>query len=130
MRSLIVVLIMLLLSACSEPDPRFLMVPQQWNDTVVQIESRPTPIRPGMNEFLIMATTERGRPVPDLVVSLRAATDDEWQQAIQDGHSGVYRRALRVPPGAPSVLVQLRKTHSDEEAVLEFPIVYADELKS
>lgn len=124
MRSLVVVLITLLLSACSEPDPRFLMVPQQWNDIVVQVESRPTPVRPGMNEFLIIATTERGKPVPDLVVSLRAEADGEWQQAIQDGHSGVYRRALHVP-GTPSLFVQLRKTRSDEEAVLEFPIVYA-----
>ncbi len=124
MRSLIIVLITALLSACSEPDPRFQIAPQQWNGIVVEVESRPAPVRPGMNEFLIIATLERGKPVSDLVVSLRAESDGEWQQAIQDGHSGVYRRALRVP-GTPSLFVQLRKTRADEEVVLEFPLVYA-----
>lgn len=127
MRSLIIILTAVLISACSEPDPRFQITPQQWNDIVVEVESRPTPVRPGMNEFLIITTTARGKPVSDLVVSLRAAPGGEWQQAIQDGHSGVYRRALRVP-GTPSLFVQLRKTRSDDEMVLEFPLVYAGDV--
>lgn len=126
MRSVIVVLAALWLVACSEPDPRFQIAPQAWNEIKVEVETRPTPIQAGMNEFLIIATLERGKPVSDLVVSLRAQPGAQWQQAIQDGHSGVYRRALRVP-GTPTLYVRLRKTRSDEQAVLEFPLVYAGE---
>lgn len=127
MRSLIAVLIAVVLLACSNPDPRYQIAPQKWNDAVIEIQSRPTPVRPGMNEFLVIATLERGKPVSDLVVSLRAGPGDDWQQAIQDGHSGVYRRALRLP-GTPNLYVQLRKNMADEETVLEFPLIYAGDL--
>ena len=110
MRRILLALIAVMVGACSEPDPRYLIQPQKWNDIVIEVESRPTPIRPGMNEFLVIATLEHGKPVPDLIVSLRAEPNDEWQQAIQDGYSGVYRRALRLP-GTPNLYVQLRSQH-------------------
>ena len=127
MRGWIIGLVVVLLTACSGPDPRYQMAPQKWNDVVIKVESRPTPVRPGMNEFLVLATLERGKPVHDLIISLRAAAELEWQQAIQDGHSGVYRRALRVP-GTPILYIQLRKKMSEETTVLEFPIVYEGDL--
>ncbi len=123
MHRLIIVLTVALLSACSEPDPRYQIPTQIWNGVVVEIQVRPIPIRPGMNEIMVLTTLERGKPVPNLLVSLRAEKDAAWQQAIQDGHSGVHRRAL-ILPGTPSLYVQLRKKRSKEVAVLEFPLVY------
>lgn len=127
MRSLTVALCALLLGACSGADPRYQMAPQKWNDIVIKVETRPTPIRPGMNEFLVIATLERGKPVHDLMVSLKGVPDADWQQAIQDGHSGVYRRAVHVP-GTPVLYMRVRQFGADEEAVLEFPLIYADDV--
>ncbi len=124
MRGLIVGLLVMLLSACSAPDPRYQIPVQIWNGVVVEVQVMPTPVRPGMNEFLVLTTLERGKPVSDLIVSLRAEQNKAWQQMIQDGHSGVHRRALYLP-GNPVLYVQLRKKRSDEEAmVLEFPLVF------
>jgi hypothetical protein len=95
--------------------------PQIWGDAEVRIESRPSPPRTGMNEFLVMVTGERGKPISDLVVSLRTDDQDAWKQAIQDGQVGVYRRAAEVAPGTRSVLqVQIRR--GDTESVLRFPL--------
>lgn len=127
MRTWILGLLVVFLSGCSGPDPRYQMAPQKWNDVVIKVESRPTPIRAGMNEFLVLATLERGKPVHDLIISLRADANAEWQQAIQDGHSGVYRRALRVP-GTRILYVNVRKKMAEEGIVLEFPIIYEGDL--
>jgi len=123
MRGLIVGLFVVLLAACSTPDPRYQIPAQMWNGVVVEVQVMPTPVRPGMNEFLVLTTLERGKPVPDLIVSLRAEQNKEWQQMIQDGHSGVHRRALHLP-GNPVLYVQLRKKRSEEVVVLEFPLVF------
>lgn len=95
--------------------------PQKWQDIDIRVESRPSPPRTGMNEILVLATGERGRPAYDLVVSLRTDDSDEWKQAIEDGQVGVYRRAVEVAPGTRSVLqVQIRR--NDAESVLRFPL--------
>jgi hypothetical protein len=73
-----------------------------------------------MNELLVILTDNRGRPVFDYVVSMRSSDADPWNQAIQDGEMGVYRRAIDLEPGARSVLqVQLKRPGS--ETVLRFP---------
>ena len=126
MRGLIIGLFVVLLAACSTPDPRYQIPTQMWNDVVVEVQVMPTPVRPGMNEFLVLTTLERGKPVPGLIVSLRAEQNKEWQQMIQDGHSGVHRRALHLP-GNPVLYVQLRKKRSEEMVVLEFPLVFEDD---
>jgi len=107
------------LAACGGPD---VDIPaQKWQDVEVRVEIRPNPPSVGMNEFLVLATGERGRPAYNLIVSLRTDDHDEWKQAIQDGQVGVYRRAAEVAPGARSVLqVQLKR--AGEEGVLRFPI--------
>ncbi len=109
------------LTACSE-DRAADMPPQTWREMEVRVESRPNPPHPGMNEFLVMVTDPRGRPAHDLIVSLRASEQDSWTQAIQDGQVGVYRRAVRVAPGAGAVLqVQIRRNGAGED-VLYFPL--------
>ena len=97
---------------------------QKWENMEVRVESRPSPPRMGMNEFLVMVTGERGRPAYDLIVSLRTDDHDEWRQAIQDGQLGIYRRAAEVAPGSRSVL-QVQIKRKDEESILRFPLELA-----
>ena len=108
------------LSACSGDQAVDIPV-QKWHEVEVRVEVRPSPPRAGMSEFLVMTTGERGRPVYDLIVSLRTNDQDEWKQAIQDGQVGVFRRAVDVEPGARSVL-QVQIKRKDEEGVLRFPL--------
>lgn len=122
MKTLIVALLALTLLACSAPEGEYQIPAQKWDDVVVVIQSRPTPVATGMNEFLVLATLERGKPVHDLIVSLRSSEEQPWQQAIQDGHSGVYRKAVNVPAGVTELQVQLRKKRTENESVLSFPL--------
>ncbi len=108
------------LSACSG-DQAVDIPTQKWQGVEVRVEVRPSPPRAGMSEFLVMTTGERGRPVYDLIVSLRTDDQDVWTQAIQDGQVGVYRRAVEVGPGTRSVL-QVQIKRNGEEGVLRFPL--------
>lgn len=114
-----IVVVAWLLSAC-EPAVQYEIPRQKWNDVVVRIESRPAPPTPGMNEFWIILNDTTGRPVTNVVVSVRASSSS-WNQAIQDGHTGVFRRAIRVDdPSSTPLLVQLRK--GKQEAELSFSL--------
>lgn len=87
----------------------------------VRLESRPNPPHAGVNEFLVMVTDGRGKPAYNLVVSMRTSDQNQWTQAIEDGQIGVYRRGVKVEPGASAVLqVQIRR--KDAEDVLYFPL--------
>lgn len=94
--------------------------PQKWQDAEVRVESRPSPPRLGVNEFLVIVTGERG-PIHDVMVSVRTDDQDQWIQAIQDGEVGVYRRAAKVAPGTRSVL-QVQMKRNGVEGVLRFPL--------
>jgi len=113
-------LLLAMVSACGA-DRAADAPPQKWRDMEVRIESRPSPPRAGMDEFLVMVTDGRGRPAYNLIVSLRTSDQNPWKQAIEDGQIGVYRRAVKVEPGANFVLqVQIRR--KDAEDVLYFPL--------
>ncbi len=106
------------LVGCGEDGPRYVIPSQKWRDITVRIESRPAPPVAGMNEFWVILNDARGIPVPNAVVSVRAASAT-WSQAIQDGHTGVYRRAIRVEdPIRQPLVVQLRV--GKEQAELTF----------
>ena len=123
MRLLLVGGLCLVLLACSSgEDERIRIPPQYWGDVQVRLETRPEPVRPGMNEFLVIATQKRGLPAYDMVVSLRTSNGAVWRQAIEDGESGVYRRALAVRPTDRVLEVQLRKARETTETVLRFPL--------
>lgn len=94
--------------------------PQQWGKASIAVQTRPIPPRVGMNEFLVIGTDAGGKPAWDMVVMLRTDADENWRQAIQDGESGVYRKALPLGPGQQALQVKLRR--GAEESVLEFPI--------
>jgi hypothetical protein len=95
--------------------------PQQWQNMEVRVESRPSPPRPGMNEFLVLVTNAHGRVDSDLIVSLRTSDQDPWKQAMQDGLMGVYRRAVEVAQGSRSVL-QVQIKYNGKESELRFPL--------
>ncbi len=118
-RLYLTLIVLLLLQACSAGDvPR--IPPQHWQDVEIAVETRPLQVRPGMNEFLVIATNARGLPAHDMVVSLRMDQADPWSQTIQDGHSGVFRRAINVKVGQENVFVQLRR--EVEEITLEYSL--------
>lgn len=114
-----------LITACSAGDGevgRASIPPQYWGDIQVRLETRPEPVRPGMNEFLIIATQKRGLPAYNMIVSLRTNTGQPWRQAIEDGESGVYRRALAIRDADRRLEVQIRQPRQGKEIVLHFPL--------
>lgn len=118
--------VLLLLGACaSEENVR--LGPQQWQDIEVVVETRPSPVTTGMNEFIVIASRDKIKPGVGMIVSLRFNPQEDWRQAIQDGYTGVYRRALRVDDPQTGVLaVHIRNTKAgqDQEAetTLFFPL--------
>ncbi len=125
MKIFVVVSLALLLLACGVPEDQYQIPAQKWEDIVIKVESQPAPVVVGMNEFLILATLERGKPVHELVIALRGGDSEPWQQAIQDGFSGVYRKAVIVPPGVDELQVQVRRKRTENEVVLYFPMFSA-----
>ena len=110
------------LIACT-PDPAHRLEPQHWEDILVEIETRPSPPEAGMVEFIVIGTRDRGRPVNDMVVSLRSRDDHKWKQAIQDGYTGVYRTAVLVRDPAIDLLqVELVRNKENKKVVLKFPL--------
>jgi hypothetical protein len=117
----VIFVLALLLSACEGPVPE--MPAQTWKGIRIQIETRPPQLGIGMNEFLVVASrgTGRGIPAHDLIVSLAVNDTGHWEQAIQDGFVGVYRRAMRVPDPASDVLL-VRIEHGGDSGILRFPL--------
>lgn len=119
---LTMVLLMTLLQACSDA-PIVVLGPQQWQDLEIRVEVHPSPPRAGMTEFIVIASRETYKPGVGLVVDIRVGDKAKWRQAIQDGFTGVYRRAVYVAdPQTESLQVQVRRTNKDEETLLFFPL--------
>ncbi|BCK88607.1 hypothetical protein MIZ01_2412 [Sideroxyarcus emersonii] len=112
------------LVACSDEAKQAPIAAQHWNDIDVRIETHPNPPQAGMSEIVVIVTGPRGRPVQDLLVSLRAAKDVPWVQAIQDGLIGVYRRAIDLGDNDATEL-QVRLQRGTDEQVLFFPLKLA-----
>ncbi len=114
-----------LLPACSG-EPPVILGPQQWQELNFRVETRPSPLRVGMNEFIVIVSLGKYKPGVGLVVMLRVGENEEWRQAIQDGYSGVYRRAVKVDdPATQSLTVHVRRAKSDDkndETMLSFPL--------
>ncbi len=95
---------------------------QLWEDITIEIETRPARVEEGMIEFLVIATRQPRRPAHNLLVFISIDDTGAWQQAIQDGHMGVYRRALMITDPASNVL-NVRIRYDDRERTLQFPLV-------
>lgn len=110
-----------LMAACAREDASP-YPPQSWEDVTVEIETRPLRIESaGMVEFLVIATRGPRRPAHNLLVTIRTDEAGNWHQAIQDGHLGVYRRALPVRDPASDVL-WVRVQYDNREGILRFPL--------
>jgi hypothetical protein len=109
------------LGACGESSDSYVVGTGRWNDFDVTVESRPAPPRQGNNEVVIIVTGERRQPVFDAIVNLRAQPSAPWVQAIEDGHVGVYRRAVNFGQGnGATIEVQLRR--GTDETLLSFAV--------
>jgi hypothetical protein len=120
MKIIIVALVSLCLWGCGS-DVSDTIGQQRLGDMVIEVQCRPTPVTVGMNEFLILATDVNGAPVHDLLVDLRVKDGDVWRQAIQDGFSGVYRKALGVDSLHEQLRVRIKRNGTETE--LRFPLV-------
>jgi len=110
-----------LLAACGADEARLSV--QEWQGVTIGVETRPAPVVMGMNEFLISARGARGA-VYDLLVFIRMGDDKPWTQAIQDGRTGVYRRALEVQGAGLTLQVQVKR--AGQETVLSFALPAMD----
>ena len=113
------VVMLMMMAACGRGPEIAGPPPQSWGKVMVRIESRPIPPRVGMNEFLVIGTEASGKPAWNMMVTLRTGASDDWRQAIQDGESGVYRKALPLGAGEQTLYVRLQR--GTDETVLEFP---------
>lgn len=111
------------LFGCGGGEP-YLLTPQHYLDMEILVEIRPGAPTIGMNEFLVMATHENRLPAANYIVSIKLKTETQWHQSIQDGATGVYRRAIRVnDPRNDILVVQLQDKDTDEPAKeLLFPL--------
>ncbi len=63
------------------------------------------------------------KPGVGLVVMMRVGKNEKWRQGIQDGFTGVYRRAVKVDdPATQSLTVHVRRSKGEEETTLIFPL--------
>jgi len=117
------VLFILVIAGCGRSGA-YILVPQQWNDTEFLVEIRPGAPTKGMNEFVVVATDKKGVPGYEYIVSIKMNASHDWQQMIQDGHSGVYRRAIAInDPRNGVLMVQIRhKKEESQQVVLRFPL--------
>ncbi len=118
----LVVLLMVMLQACAG-EGVVVLGPQQWQDLEFRVEVHPSPPSVGMTEFIVIVSREVYKPGVGLVVEIRVGEKTQWRQAIQDGYTGVYRRAAYVTdPQTQSLLVQVRRVNKDGETLLSFPL--------
>lgn len=102
----------------NEPPPIPL---QHWQEMDVRVETHPTPPVAGVSEIVVIVTGPHGRPIHDLVISLRGNEAMPWVQTIQDGYMGAYRRAVDIGSG-DTVVLQVRLQRADVQKVLLFPL--------
>jgi len=112
------------LAACSDGAAASAIPSQHWKEWVVRIQTHPSPPLAGMCEIVVIITGPHGKPGGDLIVSLRGRDSEPWNQAIEDGYIGVYRRAVDVGENKTGV-VQVRIQQGPEQKVLLFPVTLA-----
>jgi len=117
----VIVLLAIAVTGCGQGSDVAGPPPQQWGNASIAVQIRPAPPRVGMNEFLVIGTESGGKPAWNMIVMLRTGADESWRQAIQDGESGVYRKALQLGSGPQALHVKLRR--GGDETVLELPIL-------
>ena len=136
MKKILSLIILLFLASCTTEIPTTQF--QEWGEYSFRLESRPPVIKEGMNEFLFVGNFKDRFRAFDLIVSFRIGESGKWNQAIQDGHTGVYRRAMMVRDVSKDILfVRVKqnknKMMSDEpkeDEVFQFPLNYSSSPES
>lgn len=115
--------LLLLVSSCGRGQA-YILVPQIWNNTEFVVEIRPGAPRKGMNEFVVIATQTDRVPAYNYIITLKTDMNDKESQMIQDGHSGVYRRAIEVQDPANEILIVkiVHKKETDVSTELQYPL--------
>ena len=107
----------LVLSACSSAEQSWSPPAQQWQNMSVRIETRPTQLRTGMNEFLVIVNRQQKGFSSDLMVNVKTEHSG-WKQAMPDGALGVFRRALPIQDvHADHLYIQLIRNNKQKEMV-------------
>lgn len=121
--NLLLVGLMLMATGCGRGGA-YILPPQVWDNTEFIVEIRPGAPQKGMNEFVIIATQKDGVPAYNYVVTITTDMNEKESQMIQDGHSGVYRRAIEVKDPANEVLVVkiAHKKETDKITELRYPL--------
>jgi hypothetical protein len=126
-KKLLVVLLSFLVTglvACSNENESPPIPLQHWQEMDVRIETHPNPPVAGVSEIVVIVTGPHGRPIHDLIISLRSNGAMPWVQTIQDGYMGAYRRAVDIGSG-DTVVLQVRLQRGDVQKVLLFPLKLA-----
>lgn len=131
MKIIISLVLLIVISACTAEIPTTQF--QEHGDYSFRLESRPPHVTKGMNEFLLISNYKKKFRAYDLIVSYRMGSQGKWRQAIQDGHTGVYRKAMFVKNIETDVLyvhVKQSKKYKItdeliEEQLFEFPLNYS-----
>jgi len=95
----------------------------QWGAIDVMVETRPSPPEPGNTEVLVLLTGSHREPIHDALIDLRARPDAPWVQAIQDGHTGAYRRAVSMPAQIAGANLTLRLRRGPNEETFLVPLI-------
>ncbi|MDH3325216.1 MAG: hypothetical protein OEM38_00700 [Gammaproteobacteria bacterium] len=131
MKKLILLVLIALSVSCTNEIPTTQF--QEWGEYSFRLESRPPHVKPGMNEFLLIGNFKKKFRAYDLIVSYRMGPAGKWSQAIQDGNTGVYRKAMRVKNVETDVLFVYVKQNKKikmtdepvEDQVFQFPLNYS-----
>jgi len=120
LKIVVLVLIGFVTTGCGRGNA-YILGPQWIGDVEIFVESRPGKPKAGMNEFLVIATHKDHKPAYRYVISIGIKGSNKWRQSIQDGYSGVYRRATLVnDPNVDILAVKLEKSGKTE--MLYFPL--------
>jgi len=84
-----------LLAGCGS-DAHF-YITKHWDSWKIKLETRPHPIQAGHDEFLVHITGPRNKLPEGMIVRYRLSPKDHWIQAMPDGLSDVFRRAMTIP---------------------------------
>ena len=123
-RALLGAAIPLLLAACGSDEAQ--MAVKHYGNYTVAIETRPSPIEAGVDEVVVVITGIRHRPLWDALVRLRALPNANWVQAIEDGHTGVYRRAVDFGVPTPTGPLHVEIEENGKATEIDFPLSLID----
>lgn len=117
------IILLNIVSACGRGEA-YLLPPQTWNNTEFMVEIRPGAPSKGMNEFVVLSTQTDGVPGYNYIITLSTDLNDKASQMIQDGRSGVYRRAIEVTDPLNEVLIVhiADKKEVGSQTELRFPL--------